>query len=173
MFTIAKDFECCYGHRVWSQKLDDTLSNNSPCKCRNLHGHNATIRVTLQSEVLDNQGMVTDFNNLVWFKNVIDNVIDHKFIIDVNDPYLDFMVPKTARLTPFTVNGLEYHKVDLKSVDLPDIQNEVVSGLVLVKFIPTSENIAFWLANSVRRVMHECSAVTFYETPKSQSTFSF
>jgi 6-pyruvoyltetrahydropterin/6-carboxytetrahydropterin synthase len=31
--------------------------------------------------------MVTDFKHLGWFKNFIDDNLDHKFILDLNDPW--------------------------------------------------------------------------------------
>ncbi len=32
--------------------------------------------------------MVTDFKHLNWFKEWLDNTIDHKFILDINDPLI-------------------------------------------------------------------------------------
>ena len=44
--------------------------------------------VTLQSEKLDEGGMVTDFYHLTWLREWTDRNIDHKFIIDINDPLM-------------------------------------------------------------------------------------
>jgi 6-pyruvoyltetrahydropterin/6-carboxytetrahydropterin synthase len=87
-WVIDKQFDFCYGHRVWSQQLNaDYCATGDACtKCRHLHGHQGEIHVFLEAPELE-RGMVTDFKHLGWFKNFIDDNLDHKFIIDLNDPW--------------------------------------------------------------------------------------
>lgn len=91
MWQISKSFDFCYGHRVWAQELNPEFSNNKKCSCRHLHGHNGTVTINLEATKLDNQGMVTDFGNLSWFKTWLKNYVDHKFILDINDPLFESM----------------------------------------------------------------------------------
>ena len=87
-WVIDKQFDFCYGHRVWSQQLNaDYCATGDACtRCRHLHGHQGEIHVFLEADELE-RGMVTDFKHLGWFKNFIDDNLDHKFIIDINDPW--------------------------------------------------------------------------------------
>lgn len=95
MYKIAKQFDFCYGHRVWSQSLNPIFSLDSCLKCRHLHGHQGTINIFLEAEELK-EGMVTDFKHLNWFKKWLDDTLDHKFIMDINDPALGSLFPLTV-----------------------------------------------------------------------------
>lgn len=89
-WTIDKQFSFCYGHRVWSQQLKTEFCdvNDASCKCRFLHGHQANVHVFLESDKLE-RGVVTDFKHLGWLNKFFDEYLDHKFIIDLNDPWLN------------------------------------------------------------------------------------
>ena len=91
-WKISKEFDFCYGHRVWSQTLNTEFSLDGCLKCRHLHGHQGKILVYLEASELKD-GMVTDFKHLNWFKQFIDDVLDHKFILDVNDPLFSTLLP--------------------------------------------------------------------------------
>jgi 6-pyruvoyltetrahydropterin/6-carboxytetrahydropterin synthase len=88
MFEIAKQFDFDYGHRVWTQTLDKKYSIDVQCVCKHFHGHRGTILLYLEGEDLNPQGMVWDFKNLNFFKKFIDDVLDHKMILDMHDPSL-------------------------------------------------------------------------------------
>lgn len=180
-WEISKQIDFCYGHRVWNQKLNKEYSLNVPSACRRKHGHNCALHITLQSDSLEN-GMVTDFHNLSWMKKFIDDVIDHKFIMDVNDPLLIHELPflftnkqldKSKLITNTELNysiiNLEFHK------DLPEYLVENLESFVLVTFVPTSENLAKWLYDIVNEKMKQIGvktkSVEFYETPKSRSLY--
>lgn len=92
-WTIDKQFSFCYGHRVWSQQLEPEYCERGDIntKCRHLHGHEGLVHVYLESETLE-RGMVTDFKHLGWLKNFLDDVIDHKFIIDYHDPHFNSII---------------------------------------------------------------------------------
>ena len=85
-WIIDKTFEFCYGHRVWTQKLNGEYAADLKCACRHLHGHEGKMQVFLTAPKLDKTGMVTDFRHLEWLKKWINTYIDHQFIIDKSDP---------------------------------------------------------------------------------------
>lgn len=95
-WKISKSFDFCYGHRVWSQELNPDYSLDSCLKCRHLHGHQGQVVIYLEAQKLEN-GMVTDFKHLSWFKAFLDDVLDHKFIIDINDPLFETLIPNVDK----------------------------------------------------------------------------
>lgn len=182
-WKIAKQFDFCYGHRVWSQELNKEYSLDSCLACRHLHGHQGTIIIYLEGDKLEN-GMVTDFKHLGWFKRWLDNVLDHKFIMDLNDPLLPYEVPLIFS-SDGTINYVDgyldkldedYYMIPSKllvGLDKPLI--EKYEGMIFVDFVPTSENLSEWIFNIVQKKMQKInikvSQVQFFETPKSQSNF--
>ena len=177
MYKIAKQFDFCYGHRVWSQTLNPEFSMDSCLKCRHLHGHQGTILVSLEAQKL-HQGMVTDFKHLNWFKQWLDDTLDHKFIMDTNDPLLPTLIPlpEGEKLLPIVWFPEGFGLLDLTMYEGegPEIL-EMVEGMVFVDFVPTSENLSRWLFDLVQERMQplgvKVSQVQFYETPKSQSNY--
>jgi len=180
MYDISKEFDCCYGHRVYTQELDKEYSIDDRCKCRHLHGHQGKIIVHLKAETLTNS-MVIDFNMINWFKKFVDDVIDHKFLVAINDPFLTSFIFNKLRdyneqmLIP---NGDEcyYRYIDpLVYKDAPLHEQEIYEGLIIVPFVPTAENFSEWIYNIVADKMKPLQVtvhkVTFYETPKCQSTY--
>ena len=173
-WQITKQFDFCYGHRVWSQELNTEFSMDGCLMCRHLHGHQGTILIHLESQNLHN-GMVTDFKHLNWFKTFLDDTLDHKFIIDSHDPLFETLLPhfKDKR-------HLIDHEQGFKTVDFSLLQNEplhiheMYQGYVIVDFVPTSENISAWLLGIIAKKMEpldvKVSHVEFFETPKSKST---
>ena len=82
MFRITQEIEFCYGHRLL----------NYDGKCRFLHGHNGRAVIVLESETLDNRGMLIDFSDVK--KHVrcwIDDNLDHRMILCERDPALPFL----------------------------------------------------------------------------------
>lgn len=173
-WKISKEFDFCYGHRVWSQTLNTEFSLDGCLKCRHLHGHQGKILVYLEAEELKD-GMVTDFKHLNWFKAFLDDVLDHKFILDINDPLYSKLLSdvKKDELIKFDEG---YYLVDLtKFKDEETYLTELYEGYVLVDFVPTSENLSAWFLKIVQNKMDKLgvkvSHVEFLETPKSKSTF--
>lgn len=172
-WKISKSFDFCYGHRVWSQELNADFSLDPCLKCRHLHGHQGQIVVYLESTELKN-GMVTDFKHLNWFKKFLDDVLDHKFIIDINDPLFNTLLPHYTK-EELIAQKENYFTVDLKKVNNePSCIKEMYEGYVLVDFVPTSENLSAWFLTIVQDKMSKIgikvSAIEFAETPKSKST---
>lgn len=172
-WEISKQFDFCYGHRVWSQTLDKTYALDECLMCRHLHGHQGKIIVHLQSDTLQS-GMVTDFKHLNWFKQFLDDTLDHKFIIDISDPLFDTLLPHYKDKTHFHTFEQGYMIPDLTIVkNEPSHIHELYEGYVIVDFVPTSENLSAWLLQIVQKKMDplgiKVSKVEFYETPKSKS----
>lgn len=197
---IDKSFSFCYGHRVHNQRLDTdfTESGDACLACRHLHGHEGLIKVFLEEIIvgqnIQNTGMVTDFKHLGWVKNFIDDTLDHKLILDIKDPLLreeaswlyndsneldldgfchkmpeGFWIPD-MNLINDTLD--EYKKKHSFPEDEAQAIFEKYEGLVLVDFVPTSENLAAWLLDITSKKMAGISnvrvkAVEYWETPKS------
>jgi len=186
-WTIDKSFDWCYGHRVWSQELnaDFTGADGACLACRHLHGHQGKLKVMLEGDELT-RGMVTDFKHLGWMKTFIDDVLDHKFIMDINDPLIPHEVPELMEELHFidSPSILEFdrskcitHKEEYLTPYLDILKHlpapvyEKYEGMIFVDFVPTSENLSAWLLQIAKKKMAEIGvkvvAVEFWETPKS------
>lgn len=173
-WKISKEFDFCYGHRVWSQTLDKEYSLDPCLKCRHLHGHQGKVIVHLESEKLEN-GMVTDFKHLAWFKQFLDNVLDHKFIIDIHDPLFNILLPN------INLDNLDSFNEGYKSVKKDFLNNcsgelkELYDSYIIVNWVPTSENLSAWFLKitqeKMKKINVKVSQVDFLETPKSKSSF--
>ena len=79
MFQVTREIDFCFGHRV--QGATD---------CGQLHGHNGRAVITLESETLDELGMVLDFSEIKRVVSVwIDEHLDHRMILAEDDPARD------------------------------------------------------------------------------------
>ncbi len=170
MYEIDKEFTFEYGHRVHNQTLDADLSVNSECKCRYLHGHSGRIKIGLKSKYLKDS-MVLDFNELRFFKKWVDNNIDHKTIIDINDPLIDLIIPNFDNL--WRVSTGDFENIILE--DLDSNEAEFYKSFIIVDFVPTSENLCRWFFGIVKEKLDkqpiDVAYVDFYETAKSHCRF--
>jgi 6-pyruvoyltetrahydropterin/6-carboxytetrahydropterin synthase len=168
-WEISKEFDFCYGHRVWSQTLNINFSLDDCLKCRYLHGHQGKVLVYLESQKLEN-GMITDFKHLNWFKAFLDDVLDHKFILDINYPLFATLVSNIDKNSLIRFKE-GYFLVDL--INFKDEKKELYESFVIVDFVPTSENLSAWFLKIIEEKMKELdikvSCVEFFETPKSKS----
>jgi 6-pyruvoyltetrahydropterin/6-carboxytetrahydropterin synthase len=77
MYRVTREIDFCYGHRLL----------NYAGKCRYLHGHNGRAVITIESDKLDERGMVLDFSDI---KKVvaqwIDDNLDHRMLLHRDDP---------------------------------------------------------------------------------------
>lgn len=158
MWYIDKQFPFCYSHRVWSQQLEAEYCEHGDVntKCRHLHGHEGLVHIYLEASVLE-RGMVTDFKHLGWLKDFFDKYLDHKFIIDLNDPlfskithgnldlnFYEFYTndKKVLPLTPVYIYNTKYIVGYTLNVDaLDEIEQELYGSFFIVNFVPTSENL--------------------------------
>jgi 6-pyruvoyltetrahydropterin/6-carboxytetrahydropterin synthase len=77
IYRVTRQIDFCYGHRLL----------NYDGKCKFLHGHNGRAIVTIESDELDDRGMVMDFTDIKrdvagW----IDSNLDHRMILNGDDP---------------------------------------------------------------------------------------
>jgi len=180
-YEIGKQFDFCYGHRVHNQVLNVEYSLDCKCACRHQHGHQGEVWVYLSSDKLNDQDMVTDFKHLSWFKKYLDDTLDHKMILDVKDPALLHFYPNIFdrnALNEYEYEGKVYWTVNMEcdtiKVHTESIK-EIYEGLILVPFVPTSENLSKWLFEITKSKMAKIGAnvsrVQFFETPKSQANY--
>ena len=194
-WVIDKSFDYCYGHRVWSQTLDPKYSLDSCLACRHLHGHQGKVKLFLGANNLKH-GMVTDFKHTNIFKKWLDDTLDHKFIIDMNDPLFEDLAgdlclseknKRTFDDLMVTVNT-EYNFAipDLEQLmalnvwdELRDDQKQAIfekyEGIIIVDFIPTSENICKFIYEVANKMLNglgiDVAAVEYWETPKSHCRY--
>lgn len=172
-WTIDKQFDWEMGHRVWAQELNNPeLSISTDCACKHLHGHSYTIKVFLGADKLDQSAMVTDFKNLNFMKQFIDNVLDHKFMIDINDPNFEIITGVHPAIVAKANN------FELLSKFFPPLKDknrlEHINSFVLVNFVPTSENICRYLKEYAQEQIKDVAtvvAVELWETKKSHARY--
>ena len=76
MYSVTKIISFCYGHRLL----------NYDGKCKYLHGHNGRAEITLQSDRLDERGMVVDFGDVKdLVGSFINERLDHKMLLCKKD----------------------------------------------------------------------------------------
>ena len=195
-WVIDKSFDYCYGHRVWSQELNTKYSLDSCLACRHLHGHQGKVKLFLGANDL-NKGMVTDFKHTNIFKKWLDDVMDHKFVIDINDPLFSNLAGNIL-LTPdeslswyenlmvnynseygYAVPDLDHITDILSKLDISDAQKQAIyekyEGLIIVNFIPTSERLCQWWYEVANKMLNglgiDVVAVEYWETPKSHCRY--
>ncbi len=75
MWTISKDFEFSASHQ-----LHGLVEGH---KCGRVHGHNYTVRVSLEGDRLDEHGFILDYGELAPFGRWLDEHFDHRHLNDV------------------------------------------------------------------------------------------
>jgi 6-pyruvoyltetrahydropterin/6-carboxytetrahydropterin synthase len=131
MFQVTQEIEFCYGHRL----LD------YDGKCKYLHGHNGKAVIVLESETLDNRGMLVDFSDIK--KTVagwIDSNLDHRMILNEADPVVPFL-------------------------------QEQGEPLFLIPANPTAENIAKLIFDFAKSHRLPVRQVSLWETFKSYASY--
>lgn len=185
MYKIDKQFNFEMAHRVWTQNLNTPeLSGNTNNTCRYIHGHSYKLKVFLKSKKLDSN-MVLDFKNLNFVKDFLDQNLDHKCMVDINDPnftYITGISPEDPALKDARVfdNLLDliydYHQEDIENkFQLDSNAEEHYGSFVIVDFCPTSENICKELFNKIKDdlgSLAKLSAVELWETEKSHCRYS-
>ena len=195
-WVIDKSFDFCFGHRVYTQTLNTKYSLDGCLACRHLHGHQGKVKLFLGANAL-NKGMVTDFKHTNIFKKWLDDVMDHKFIIDINDPLFENLAGNILLTTDNNLPWYENLMVDynseydyarpdldhitniLSKLNISDAQKQALfekyEGLIIVNFVPTSENICKFIYEVANKMLKELGidvvAVEYWETPKSHCRY--
>ena len=195
-WTIDKQFDFCFGHRVWSQDLNTKYSLDGCLACRHLHGHQGKVKLFLAANELQ-KGMVTDFKHTNIFKKWLDDIMDHKFIIDINDPLFENLAGDILLTTDNNLPWYENLMVDynseydyarpdldhitdiLSKLNISDAQKQALfekyEGLIIVNFVPTSERLCQWWYEVANKMLNELGidvvAVEYWETPKSHCRY--
>lgn len=140
MFKVTKEFNFEAGHML----------DQHQGKCRNLHGHNYKVFVTMQSPVLNDMEMVKDFYDLNTFAKPLFEEFDHAFMF--NQACKDDFEKEIYNVCK---------KYGRKIKELP--------------FRSTAENMAKYffeeLNNKLTDKLVKISNVTVYETPTSFASY--
>lgn len=195
---IDKSFNFCYGHRVHNQRLNTnfTTQGDACLACRHLHGHEGLVKIFLEETFspdadeisnVEKTGMVTDFKHLGFMKDFIDGTLDHKFIMDIQDPLFKsefpllctdemFVKMEQGHMLP-NLTAIRNHCDLLIKDGTPENEAQALyekyEGLVVVNFVPTSENLSGWLLRVAQMKIDgnlqgvRVKAVEYWETPKS------
>lgn len=100
MFQVTREIPFCYGHRLL----------NYQGKCKNLHGHNGIAVITIQSEALDNLGMVMDFSDIKKVVSQwIDDTLDHRMLLHKDDPVVPYLKQQGEPIQVMDVNPTAEH----------------------------------------------------------------
>jgi 6-pyruvoyltetrahydropterin/6-carboxytetrahydropterin synthase len=132
MYRVSRSVAFCYGHRLL----------NYDGKCRHLHGHNARAVITLESESLDDRGMVEDFTDvkkIVW--EWLESEIDHTLLLHEQDPILPILKSAGERVRTMDAN-------------------------------PTAENIARMIYDFVAGKGFKVVEVALWETETSRAVYT-
>jgi 6-pyruvoyltetrahydropterin/6-carboxytetrahydropterin synthase len=131
MFQVSQEIEFCYGHRLL----------NYAGKCRHLHGHNGKAVIVMESETLDDRGMVVDFTDIkTSLRTWIDDELDHRMILNEHDPALPYL-------------------------------QELNEPVYVVEDNPTAENIAKLIYQQAVSEKFPVVEVRLWETPKAFATY--
>jgi 6-pyruvoyltetrahydropterin/6-carboxytetrahydropterin synthase len=171
-----------YGHNVWTQELDEELSCGSQCKCKWRHGHRGKVVAYLEANELSgsSKNMVVDFNDMKIMTKFIDSTLDHKYLIDINDPanfdtFSHFWVDGSFKQVLVKMPEGHYLIDPIFWKDLDPILQTKYESYVILDFVPTSENLSKWMFEVMSMKIDSTGVkvhkIEWYETPKSRATY--
>lgn len=132
MFQVTKEINFCYGHRL----------RDYPKKCKNIHGHNGLVEITLASPKLDYRGMVVDFEDIKEaVQSWIMSELDHKLLLRKDDP----LIP---------------------------VLSDMNEPFMVMEDNPTAENIAKLIFDYTRSKGFSVVSVRLWETPTSVAVYT-
>ena len=77
-----------YGHNIGLSAVF-RQPNADHSHCHLLHGYSLAFKFTFGCKDLDNKNWAVDFGGLKPLKAWLENMFDHKLVLDKNDPHLD------------------------------------------------------------------------------------
>jgi len=145
-FSVSKSFSCDYSHRLHLMPIGH--------KCKNLHGHTGKITFTIQTDSINELGMVKDFNDFLFMKHWIDTHLDHSLIIARNDEEL-VHIAESNEMKYFILDAIQttseliaHHLLNVFTANLP-AGDYIRYSLLKVDFSETPSSVA-----SVSRSKH-------------------
>ena len=91
-----------YGHNIGLSACFRQPNAHSHCKF--LHGYSLQFKFTFQASELDERNWVVDFGGLKPLKKWLEDMFDHKVVLDESDPYLStFQILESNGLAELTV----------------------------------------------------------------------
>lgn len=201
MYTISKEFELDWSHRIRNQSFDYSLTEkpNQPRLCLHPHGHTGKFIVTLKSHELA-KDMVLDYNEIGFVKTLISKYLDHHSIYAQDDPIVtSIILPQISALYEKVVEKVELEPIEDLSVREFQVYKVVVDsqhqngdnpfyqwldGLLISSFNTTSECLARWMFELVKRKIDQyneahpevpdvkVASVAYKETPKSTCVYT-
>jgi len=136
LFSVSKTFSLDYSHRL--HLLDPEH------KCSNLHGHTGQVTFTLNSDFLNEFGMVKDFNDFCFMKKWIDTHLDHSMIVARSDVVL-LKIAQENKMKYYVLDGIQttseviaYHLLNIFTANL------IIMDFTLIKvdFSETPSSVA-------------------------------
>lgn len=132
MYSVTKSFKFCYAHRLFGEKG----------KCWNLHGHTASVDITISTGELDSNGMVVNFEAIEReLGSWIAKELDHKTILFRDDP-------------------------------LAKVLEKSGEKCLLIGVNPTAENLAKLIFDAAKEKGFCVSKVRFFESDTSIAEYS-
>jgi len=145
--------------------------------CRRAHGHRYSIELTCAATGLDEVGRVIDYGVIKekvggW----LNNTLDHRMILEVDDPMIAGMVAGLRPDEPEAVRNEAVRLTNLAvrtgTINLGVLEDEIV----VVPFSPTSENLVVFVAENANRLLapHGVKVihVKLWETPNCYAEWS-
>jgi 6-pyruvoyltetrahydropterin/6-carboxytetrahydropterin synthase len=89
MFEVTIEETFAAGHAL----------RNYKGKCENVHGHNYRVRITVQGDQLDSNGLLVDFLDVKGLIGGVVDYLDHQFINDL--PPFDQLNPSAENIAKY------------------------------------------------------------------------
>ena len=125
MHYLTRRFSFSASHRLCSPALSDAAEETAYGLCRNVHGHNYRLEVTVRGEVDPDTGF---FGNVMDLKALVDELVaqpcEHQYLNDL--PLFDGVITTMEGLSsriwsllerPLAERGMELHEILLAETD--------------------------------------------------------
>ena len=114
-------------------------------RCEELHGHNWRVKVTITGRRLDRTGMLVDFKKIKSQLNKVLDRLDHKYL-----------------------NEVDYFK---KIKPVKNIKSSKNKKRISRALNPTSENIAKYIYNNLKKIISGLESVSVWESDNCSAIY--